>query len=51
MNSNCLAVRKENDIRLEKSGSRVVGIYDAINALAQYKTIEANRSEQYIDIW
>ena len=42
MNSNCMAVRKDNDIRLEKSGSRVVGIYAAINALAQWKTIEAN---------
>jgi phage terminase large subunit-like protein len=41
MNSNCMAVRKDNDIRLEKSGSRVVGIYAAINALAQWKTIES----------
>lgn len=41
-NSNCMAKRKENDIRLEKSGSNVVGIYAAINALAQWKTIEAD---------
>jgi phage terminase large subunit-like protein len=41
MNSNCTAVRKDNDVRLEKSGSKVVGIYAAINALAQAKTIEA----------
>lgn len=41
MNSNCLAKRKDNDIRLEKSGSKVVGIYAAINAVAQWKTIEA----------
>lgn len=41
MNSNCTAVRKENDIRLQKSGSKVVGIYATINALAQYKTIKA----------
>jgi phage terminase large subunit-like protein len=40
-NSNCLAVRKDHDIRLEKSGSRVVGIYAGINALAQWKTISA----------
>ena len=42
MNSNCMAVRKDHDIRLEKSGSRVVGIYAAINAVAQWKTDEAN---------
>lgn len=41
-NSNCLAKRKDNDIRLEKSGSNVVGIYAAINAVAQWKTIEAD---------
>jgi phage terminase large subunit-like protein len=41
MNSNCMAVRKDHDIRLEKSGSRVVGIYACINALAQWKTVEA----------
>lgn len=40
-NSNCLAKRKDNDIRLEKSGSKVVGIYAAINAVAQWKTIDA----------
>jgi phage terminase large subunit-like protein len=42
MNSNCLAVRKDHDIRLEKSGSRVVGIYAALNALAEWKTDDAN---------
>lgn len=41
MNGNCMAVRKDHDIRLEKSGSRVVGIYAALNALAQYKTFES----------
>jgi phage terminase large subunit-like protein len=41
MNGNCMAVRKDHDVRLEKSGSRVVGIYAAINALAQWKTVEA----------
>lgn len=38
MNSNCTAKRKDNDIRLEKSGSRVVGIYAAINAIAEMKS-------------
>jgi phage terminase large subunit-like protein len=42
MNSNCMAKRKDNDIRLEKSGSKVVGIYAAINAIAQWKTIDAD---------
>lgn len=42
MNGNCMAVRKDNDIRLEKSGSKVVGIYAAINALAQYMTVYAD---------
>jgi phage terminase large subunit-like protein len=53
MNSNCTAVRKDNDIRLEKSGSRVVGIYAAVNALAQWKTKEAGEQydDQLIEIW
>ena len=42
MNGNCLAVRKDHDIRLEKSGSRVVGIYATLNAVAQWKTVEAD---------
>lgn len=46
MNGNCLAKRKENDIRLEKVGSQVVGIYAGINALAQWKTIEAEGEEE-----
>lgn len=41
MNGNCLCKRKENDVRLEKSGSKIVGIYAGINALAQWKTIES----------
>lgn len=45
MNSNCLVKRKDNDVRLEKSGSRVVGIYAAINALAQWKTITAGETD------
>jgi phage terminase large subunit-like protein len=50
MNSNCMAQRKDNDLRLEKSGSRVVGIYAAINALAQWKTIEAESGSDEIGI-
>lgn len=43
-NSNCTAKRKDNDIRLEKSGSKVVGVYAGINALAQKLTISATES-------
>lgn len=52
MNSNCMAVRKDNDIRLEKSGSKVVGIYATINALAQQMTVSANeQNDQIIMSW
>lgn len=52
MNGNCLAKRKDNDVRLEKSGSRVVGIYAGINALAQWKTVEANAPKnQVLQSW
>lgn len=37
-NSNCTAKRKDNDIRLEKSGSKAVAIYAGINAIAQWKS-------------
>lgn len=52
MNSNCTAKRKDNDIRLEKSGSKVVGIYAAINALAQKMTIAAGEmNDKLITSW
>lgn len=52
MNSNCMAVRKDHDIRLEKSGSRVVGIYAGLNALAQWKSTEANEmDDKLINSW
>jgi phage terminase large subunit-like protein len=52
MNSKCLVVRKENEIRLEKSGSRIIGIYAGINALAQWKTISAGEdNDQLIESW
>lgn len=46
MNGNCLCKRKENEVRLEKSGSRIVGIYAGLNALAQWKTIAAQDTEE-----
>lgn len=42
MNSNCLILRKGTDVRLERSGSKIAGISAGINALAQWKTVEAN---------
>jgi len=41
MNSNCLAVRKEQGTRLGKNG-KVLGIWACINALAQWRSIEAS---------
>jgi len=52
MNSNCMAVRKDNDIRLEKSGSKVVGIYAAINALALWKSVPQDSGDDaLIENW
>ena len=45
MNGNCNVIRKEAGIRIEKKGSRVVGISAAINALAQWKTMDGNEEE------
>lgn len=53
MNSNCMVIRKENDIKVQRSNGRVAGISAAINALAQYKTIEAEPKDedQLIEAW
>ena len=50
MNSNCLAVRKEIGTRLEKNG-RVLGIWACIDALAQWKTINAGGGTATVEIW
>lgn len=42
-NSNCLAVRKEAGIRLEKNG-KVLGVWACIMAVAQWQTVDANGS-------
>lgn len=39
-NSNCLATRKESGTRIVK-GPKVLGVYACLNAIAQWKTIEA----------
>jgi phage terminase large subunit-like protein len=40
MNSNCMAIRKEAGTRIEKN-PKVLGIYACLNAIAQWKTINA----------
>jgi phage terminase large subunit-like protein len=45
MNSNCMAVRKESGVRLEKNG-KVTGIWACIDAIAQWKSIDANGSQE-----
>lgn len=50
-NSNCLAIKKEAGTRIEKSG-KVLGIYACLNAVAQWKTIEAEGTDdQLIELW
>lgn len=44
-NSQCMAIRRGDEIRVERAGSRTAGIVACINALAQWKTIEANDEE------
>lgn len=46
-NSNCLAIRKEQGTRIEKNG-KVLGIYACINAVAQWKTISSEDSDDKI---
>jgi len=40
-NSNCMAIRKEAGVRIEKNG-KVLGIYACLNAWSQWKSIEAD---------
>lgn len=40
-NSQCMVLRKGDDIRVERAGGKTAGIVSCINALAQWKTIEA----------
>ncbi len=41
MNSNCLAIRKEQGTRIEKN-SKVLGVYACLNAISQWKDTSAN---------
>lgn len=50
-NSNCLAVRKEAGIRIEKNG-KVLGIYAILNAFAGWKEAAAKEmNDQLIQSW
>ena len=40
-NSNCMAVRKEAGVRIEKNG-KVLGIYSILNAWSQWRSIDAD---------
>ncbi len=48
-NGQCMAIRRGDEIRVERAGSRTAGIVSCINALAQWKTVEANEEEAGID--
>lgn len=46
-NSQCLAIRKGDDIRVERAGAKTAGIVACINALAQWKTVESGEQEEF----
>lgn len=51
MNSNCLAVRKEQGTRVEKN-SKVLGIYACLDAISQWKSIAATETDdKLIQSW
>lgn len=41
-NSQCMTIRKGDDIRVERAGGKTAGIVACINAVAQWKTVEAD---------
>lgn len=52
MNGNCMVVRKEDSMRIEKSGGKVVGVYSGLSALAQWQTIDATeQNDQLLTSW
>lgn len=46
-NSQCMVLRKGDDIRIERAGGKTAGIVSCINALAQWKTIEALQKPEF----
>ncbi len=52
MNSNCMVIRKENDIRVQRQNGKVAGISAIIHAMAQFKTIGATpQPNPLIESW
>jgi phage terminase large subunit-like protein len=49
-NSNCMAVRKEVGTRIEKN-PKVFGIWACLNAVSQWKIINADGGNATVDIW
>ena len=47
MNSNCMVIRKDNDVKVMKTNGRTSGIAAAIHALGQYKTVEAQPQDEF----
>lgn len=44
-NSNCMKLQKGDDVRIERSGGKTAGVVACINAVAQWKTIEADNEQ------
>lgn len=50
-NSNCMAIRKEAGVRIEKNG-KVLGIYAILNAWSQWNTISSTETDdKLIQFW
>jgi phage terminase large subunit-like protein len=47
-NSNCMVMRKGDDIRIERSGSRTAGIVSCINAYAQWKSLVTENGDGFM---
>lgn len=45
-NSQCMVKRMGDDVKVERAGARTAGIVSCINALAQWKTVEAEGEEE-----
>lgn len=51
-NSNTMAIRKGDDIRIERQAGKTCGIVACVNAVAQWKSVEAlNKNNQLITSW
>lgn len=46
-NSQCMTIRKGDDIRIERAGGKTAGIVACINAVAQWKTVESEPQQEF----